>query len=219
MARGRLAVALAAVLLVAGAVVLLTRGGGGPDPALAELTAGTCRGTPAASRLRPLPMRLSYTPPPRDPKPVLNWESDGVAVGEPVVRGLLRTTHPGAGSSIGAALARPGERHRAGFVIVRATRDGEVAMARARAASRRVGVVDPIGYRIGRVRWLTVDFQRGASSLAAVGCHVIEVGGANGYDASDIEECLSRPREWITRRPNPNVRRPAKCASSSPTAR
>jgi hypothetical protein len=183
-------------------------------------TAGTCGGVPARAVFRPLPPRFSYGPAPKRLAPTVVWDTRGVAVGRPVVRGIVRTTHAGhGGSSLGANLPRAGQVKRAGFVIVQATSDPNLAMDRIRVAAKRNGVTEPLDYPLQGVRWLAVDFQRGAAFEAVIGCHVVQVGGANAYDANDIEDCLSLRRERLKVPVRRNSYRAAPCVSGSPGAR
>jgi hypothetical protein len=145
-----------------------------------------------------------------------------------VVVNVVKSERAGVGINIGTPQKQhPGRVHPAGFVIVQATSNPQRAMRRVRAAAARVGVSETFDYTLNGIRWLVVDFQRGFGSIAAIGCHVVQVGGANTYDASDIVDCLSRRRETLSpprRRPNPLIAqigsgRIAVCVRSSNSAR
>lgn len=185
---------------------------GDPQPKPREalpVTAATCEGQPAAAVLRPLSPRFTYGPGTVRPGPAVRWDGRGVAIGRPVVVSVVKTERAGIGINIGTPRTQhPGRTRRAGFVIVQATSDPRAAMRRVLAAADSVGVSETYDYKTGGTRWYVVDFQRGFAEMAAIGCHVVQVGGANTYDASDITDCLSRRRESLSaprRRRNPLI--------------
>lgn len=154
--------------------------------------------------LRPLSPRFTYGPAPSRRRPPIAWNARGVALGRPVVVDIVKRERAGIGISIGEPRGQhPGRIRRAGFLVVQATSEPEAAMRRVRAGIARAAVVEPISYRVHGVRWVVADFQRGFASVAAIGCHVVQLGGANTYDQNDIVDCLSRRRDTLTppRRP------------------